>query len=133
MRFSKEMDQALRSLGYMGREGRSLTAREISLNQKIPFEKLSKILQKLSSARVVTARKGRQGGYVLNRPLGELNLLELHLALGESPSVVPCSQGSDCGFEGKCAIRKGLGHFQNDLNRLLKEYSIADITGEALW
>ncbi len=132
MKFSKEMDQALRSLGDLAQTENSLSARDISVRQNIPYEKISKILQRLSSARVVDSRKGRQGGYVLLKPLGQLSLLELHEALGESTDVTPCSRGKICPSRDSCGIKAGLGQFQEDLNRLLRNYSVEDITGAVL-
>ncbi len=129
MKFSREMDQALRSLGYLAGEKESLSAREISESQSIPYEKTSKMLQKLSSARIVSARRGREGGYHLTRPLDELNLLELHRALGETAEVAPCSGNTACRHRGNCGIRTGLSRFQEDLNHLLEVYTVADITG----
>ncbi|MDC7222808.1 MAG: Rrf2 family transcriptional regulator [Spirochaetales bacterium] len=140
MRFSKEMDQALRSLAYLKRENRSLSAREIAREQAIPYDRAGKILQKLASGRLIEGRRGRDGGYRLASPLGEINLLELQKILGEAPKLAPCLGQEDrpgeeedeltCALLEQCGIRAGLGRFQEDLNRLLANYSVADITGE---
>ena len=129
MRFSKEMEQALRSLGWLQRRGVLISAREISDQQDIPFEKLSKILQKLAAGQVVEAYRGRQGGYILKMPLEELSLMDLHLILNESVKVVPCFIGKSCQIQKDCSIQPGMARFQNELDRLLVRYTVADFVG----
>lgn len=128
MRFSKEIDQALRSLSYLGKEKRSLSAREISKNQNIPYEKLCKILQKLSSGKIIHAQRGRQGGYSLSLPLNKLTIAELHSVLGENKNIVPCTGSRGCDVK-NCNLKSGFARFQDDLNKLLSDYTVEDITG----
>lgn len=129
MRFSKEMEQALKSLSYLDRQNRLVSAREVADRQNIPFEKLSKLLQKLAAAEVIEPHRGRQGGYSLNRPLSGISLMELHQILEESAKVVPCLTGEQCLSHRLCTILPGMGRFQQELDQLLNRYSVADFTG----
>lgn len=132
MKFSKEMEQALRSLGYIeSREG-LVNAREIADNQNIPFEKLSKTLQKLAASQIIEAHRGRQGGYSLARPLQTLSLMDLHGILDESSKVVPCFGNKECLSKESCTILPGMEKFQNELDGLLTSYSVADFTVNAM-
>ena len=130
MRFSKEMDQALRCISYLDKTGGSLSARAIAMDQMIPYAKAGKLLQKLAASGIISAQQGRQGGYRLSLPLEDINLLKLQTVLGDSPKLVPCLNSKDCGLDKTCPIRSGLGRFQDDLNRFLGQYSVADLIGE---
>jgi Rrf2 family protein len=75
----------------------------MSRDCKIPLTLLSKVMQLLKSAEIVSAVHGNQGGYVLARPLSEINLLELSRVLvgpvqvaeclGAGKTVCPAQQG----------------------------------------
>lgn len=54
-----------------------LSARELSVQLKASFDHLSKVLQRLTKADLVRPVRGPQGGFVLARPAGEINLLEV--------------------------------------------------------
>lgn len=129
MKFSKEIEQALHSLSYLERAGEMISAREISEGRKIPYEKLSKLLQKLAASNVVKAIRGRQGGYLLNQPLSEISLYDLHCILENSEKLVPCLNGKNCQNHEHCSILPGINLFQRDLEELLSRYTVADFTG----
>lgn len=129
MKFSKEMEQALHSLSYLEKVEEKVSAREISEGRKIPYEKLSKLLQKLAAAGIIKAERGRQGGYRLNRSLSEITLYDLHHLLEDSEKLVPCLNGKTCQRHMHCTILPGINLFQNDLDQLMARYSVADITG----
>ena len=126
MRFSKEMEQALRSLGYLYRNKGLVSARELSDDQGIPFEKLSKVLQKLAAAKIIQAHRGRQGGYSLSQRLEDLKLYDLRLILDDVAKVVPCLTGKPCLSQNKCSIITGMDSFQKELDKLLSRFSAFD-------
>ncbi|MDA3850521.1 MAG: Rrf2 family transcriptional regulator [Spirochaetaceae bacterium] len=128
MRINKDIEQALRSLSYIEKHKGLVNAREISTDLNIPFEKLSKVLQKLAAHGVVKAHRGRQGGYGLARELQSISLEELYTMLEENYYVVPCLSGRECKSHELCQILPGMNRFQIELNSLLKKFSLADFT-----
>lgn len=67
---------ALRALVHLGRSetGQPLLARDIAAAESIPQAFLSKILQSLVQSGLVRSQKGPGGGYVLNRPAGQITV-----------------------------------------------------------
>jgi len=67
---------ALRALVHLGRSdsGHPLLARDIAAAESIPQAFLSKILQSLVQNGLVRSQKGPGGGYVLNRPAGQITV-----------------------------------------------------------
>ncbi len=51
-----------------------VTAKEISERYKIPYELLSKILQKLKRDNVLTSIQGTKGGYQLNKKPEQIDM-----------------------------------------------------------
>jgi Rrf2 family protein len=68
--------QALYDLAFH-RLGQAAGAKEIADRQKIPLRFLEQILQDLRKARIIEARRGPRGGYVLARPPAKISLAEV--------------------------------------------------------
>ena len=73
--------------------GRPMTARQIARAVRVPAGYLSKILQLLARAGVVTSQRGLNGGFVLARPPQELTLLELVRWIDGSRRITVCPLG----------------------------------------
>jgi len=65
MRFNKDIEYALIGLTAMEETTDLLSARDIADEFQIPYDLLSKILQKLVTSGVIASVKGARGGYRL--------------------------------------------------------------------
>ena len=65
MRFTRDLEYALISLIAMGGEESVTSARDIAHAYTVPYERLCKILQRLSAAGILDSMKGAHGGYRL--------------------------------------------------------------------
>jgi Rrf2 family protein len=67
---------ALKALTHLAEayQGGLVRIHEIAEEEEIPEKFLEAILVTLKNARIVTSRRGRQGGYRLRRPPGEIRL-----------------------------------------------------------
>jgi Rrf2 family protein len=85
MRLTKAGDYAMRGLIYLARqeEGQVSLVSEIAAAMNVPESFLAKIFQSLAKAGLVRSHRGYGGGYSLNRPAGDISLLE----------VVECVEG----------------------------------------
>ena len=80
MKITKKGEYALRALvilasAYEGKE--TLTLRQITERDKLPFKFLEQIMIGLKRARLVLSTKGKHGGYVLSRHPKEITLGEI--------------------------------------------------------
>jgi Rrf2 family protein len=73
-------------------DGRTLAARQIALALGASEAHLSKVLQRLARAGLVTSTRGPRGGFRLGRPAREITLLQVYEAI-EGPLGAP-----DCLF-----------------------------------
>lgn len=85
---SRSASHALRALLELAQNPeRWRTMPELAAAADLPAPSLEQLLLKLRRAGVVEARRGRHGGYRLQRPAASLSLAEVLAAL--SPAVVP--------------------------------------------
>ena len=81
------------------KEPTSLT--EISLRQGISISYLEQLFLKLRKNNLVRSARGPSGGYVLNKPPGEIKLLSIISAVDEKIKTVKCKKESKKGCNGK--------------------------------
>ena len=83
LKLGKKAQYALVALFHLDRvhPGSRVSTHELSTQYDIPEPHLGQVLQRMSKAGLLRAAKGVQGGYELNRPLEELRLGDLMLAL----------------------------------------------------
>ncbi len=83
-----------------------ISLREISEKQDISYKYLEQIVPFLKSADLVRSIQGSQGGYVLTRDPGSINLLEILRVLEGQLDLVDCVDEPDiCERENQCVTR----------------------------
>lgn len=101
--------------------GKFYRIQEISESLDLPYHFLSKSLQKLVHAGILTSLRGAAGGVSLSRPASEITLLSIIDAVDGSTFFDACVLGiGDCESEKPCAL-----HAQWDIWRqeMLEMYS----------
>jgi Rrf2 family iron-sulfur cluster assembly transcriptional regulator len=115
MKFSTKSRYAVMAVVDMGlhSNGKPISLQKISERQNIALNYLEQIFSKLRKECVVSSVKGPGGGYILNKPIQDIQLSVIILAVDGSFKMTRCSQGDKCTpLSGKCAthfIWKGLG------------------------
>jgi Rrf2 family protein len=79
IRLSRRCRYAIAAVTYLAKHAGNdpLMAGALAEACDLPEAYLSKVLQRLVRAGVVTSRRGRQGGYVLRKPAARTTLLEI--------------------------------------------------------
>ena len=90
---------------------------------KTSLDHLSKVLQRLVRAGLVTSRRGARGGFLLARPAGEITLLDIWVALEGAVGYASCPLHEDGCPVGSCVF----GNLIEDSNRGIERY-FADTT-----
>lgn len=76
---TREADYAIRTVVHLAglEEGASVSCSEVARWADVPYRFLRKIVSKLVTSGIVKSRRGRRGGLVLERPAGEISLLDV--------------------------------------------------------
>lgn len=130
---SQRSRYALRSLLLLAKEGgQSLSVGEIARRQSIPRKFLEQILLDLKREGFVASRRGKAGGYILQRPADTITFGEV-LRLMDGPiAPLPClsriayQRCQDCADESGCEIRRVFARVANSARDILDRTTIAD-------
>lgn len=80
---SQTAEYALRAVAALAPSaGQLVPTTDLAKLADVPPPYLAKVLQQLASAKLIRGRRGVGGGYTLNRPAEEINLLEVVTAVG---------------------------------------------------
>ena len=131
--FSQTAEYALRAVACLARAaGRPMTTRQLADAARIPGAYLSKILQSLARAGVVTGQRGLNGGFVLGRPPADLTLLDIvHVADG-SRRITACPLDLPGHAPRLCPLHRRLDDAVALAEQALEGVTVADVLGEPL-
>ncbi len=124
----------IKSVCYLAQqpESRFVAIREISDELDIPFQYLTKLLQRLQQGGIIYSRRGNTGGVSLARPAEEITLAEILNVL--EPGFEKCScllHDELCMKTGNCPFGKYWGEIQNRLHDLLNNTDVKWITSNS--
>lgn len=118
--------------------GRTLSAKVLSEFYGIPKEYLSKALQALATAGLVSGATGPSGGYVLSRPPAKITFLDVVEAIEGKEGHFVCreirrnnpSLPSDAPFRSICGIARVMYEADEQWRKVLRKTTLADILKE---
>ncbi len=111
MRLTSFTDYGLRALMRLASDPeRGFSTAELADEFGLSRHHLTKILQRLSQAGIVTTRRGGGGGAMLARPAEDIRLGSVVRILEQGQSLVECfaSDGGRCTITGCCKLIKRL-------------------------
>jgi Rrf2 family protein len=131
---SQKAKYALRALLALARSDRQqpLPIADIAKAQAIPKKFLELILLELKGAELVTSKRGKQGGYFLDRAPNDITFGEVLRLIDGPIAPLPClSQTAyrrckDCDGESDCEIRHVFAHVADATRNILFNTTIAD-------
>ncbi len=128
MIFSQTVEYALRAvvlLADVQREAK--TTQQIATMARIPPDYLSKILQNLRRAEIVSSRRGINGGFVLQRPASEITLLEVVNAIDPIERIRTCPLKLKSHGSNLCELHRRLDQSIASVERTLATGTIAEL------
>lgn len=130
MNFNKTTEYALRIFGFIAvNEDKLYRAEDIYKNLNIPLRYLRKLLTSLSKSGLMISVQGKSGGYRLARKTSDISLLDIVQAMEDQQPDGVCFFGfNDCAFERKCAIHDKWASVRENINNVLSNTSLADLT-----
>lgn len=136
MKISRKAEYALRALAVMGRApvGTTFSIQEISSSERIPLKFLEQILVILKNAGLLRSRRGVGGGYRLNRPPSEINLLDVVSAVDGPVNLMSCAPAAaggrndcECGLRGGCSLGRTFADLQQRVRDWMSVTTVADV------
>jgi Rrf2 family protein len=132
IRLSKKVEYGLIAIRHIATmpAGDIVTAKEIADTYGIPYELLSKVLQKLTKSGLISSHQGMRGGYALARPPVEIPVSLIISAIeGTRQAIVQClSEGPQtCNVFTVCTIKSPLTKVQANIERAFSTMNLSEI------
>ena len=133
LKLSKKAEYALMAAKFMALNNNTgySSAKEISERYEIPYQLVSKVLQKLVKGEIAVSTKGMNGGFSLTREPDNISLLDIIKAVEKDYKIVDCMQpngnSSDCSNFDCCKIKDPLSEIQRKIDKIFIETSLAQI------
>lgn len=132
---SKKAKYAINALVFIAKhsDDQPISVSRISEEQNIPLKFLETILTELKNAGIVNSKKGKYGGYTLNKPPGEVNMAMIMRLFDGAIGLLPCVtykfyvRCEECIDEETCGIRQITMEVRNETVKRLKKATLADI------
>ena len=119
---NKKIEYALMALKHMSAKNKTdlTSVKELCESYKMPFDVMSKVMQKLSTSEILHSEKGAHGGYYIIENLNSVNLLDLtEMIIGEKGiTSCTCKSAVTCSILTTCNV---IGPI-NDLNERLRSF-----------
>ena len=124
-------DYAVRAalcLARRGGQGGYIKIREVAQTMALPASYTPQVLRLLAEAGLAEARAGRDGGYRLTRPPGEVALLEVVEAAEGPFTLERCIlRGGPCHWEEACAVHGAWSAAVQACRDSLRQTTLADL------
>jgi Rrf2 family protein len=129
---SQTAEYALRAVVTLATEpSNPRTAQDISRESRIPPDYLSKVLNSLARAGVVTSQRGRGGGFQTVQPATQLTVLEVVAAVDPVKRIKTCPLGLKAHGTNLCPLHRKLDDALKSVEEAFATTTIASLVGEA--
>lgn len=100
---------------------------DISQRQDISLSYLEQLFAKLRRHGVVCSVRGPGGGYKLNRPMEDISISDIVIAIDEPVDVTKCNGAADCQNGSQCLTHGLWVDLSEKIFQFLSDVSIADL------
>jgi Rrf2 family protein len=106
----------------------------VARSEKLPHAYIEQLVRELRRAALVTATRGKAGGYQLARPAADISLAEAVRALDGPLLEMPCA-GADnletCDRPQDCSVHEVFSRVHDSLEETLSTMTLADVVATA--
>lgn len=129
MILSKTAEHAVRVLAFIARgEEKPYSAKFLADELDIPYKYLASLMTKLSKGGLLRPIKGRDGGFLISKPIDEIYLSDVLYILENYEHYDMCVLGCDqCDLSDPCMLHDPWSKLRSDINRFLKNTSISNL------
>ena len=135
MIYSRAAEYAIRAFVDLAEreQGEYSLVKDIAERTGAPMHFLSKILQQLTRRGWVRSNKGRTGGFRLESPAADINLLQIVEAIDGTEDYKRCISGfPECNDQMPCGMHDSWKRLRSAIMGYLEQTSIADLAQAAV-
>jgi Rrf2 family transcriptional regulator, nitric oxide-sensitive transcriptional repressor len=129
--FSQTVEYALRAVVHLAAlPGEPQTAQQIAVRTKVPAPYLSKVLQHLARAGLVTSQRGIHGGFALNIPAERLTIFQVVQAVDPICRIETCPLGLEAHGVNLCPLHRRMDDALAQVEGALRATTLAEVLSE---
>jgi len=125
--FSKTTEYALRAAVCLASSKEPTTAQRIARSTGVPVGYMSKVLNALVRAGLVSSQRGPAGGFVLARLPSQISMLDVVNSVEPLPRVLGCPLGVDEHTHSLCPLHNILDRLAENAEQLLSRTTLSDL------
>lgn len=129
----KQVEYALMALADMqsANPGKLFAVRELSDRHQVPFDVMSKTMQRLGRAGILRSVQGPHGGYQIIKNLSGVSLFDLMEAVLGGVATVNClKKGVECPLAETCNVSGSMRELDARLRRLYAGIMLGELIAE---
>jgi Rrf2 family protein len=131
MMISRTAEYALRAVVWLaGETDQAVGTKAISEAAQVPAGYLSKVLQILSRAGIVSSTPGRSGGFRLTRRPAEISVLDVVNAVDPIQRIHTCPLHLKSHDKELCPLHRRLDHVMAEMEEAFARATIAELLAE---
>jgi len=127
LKLSRLTDYAVAALVRLGTGDGVQTTPGIAAAIGVPEPTVAKVLKALGARGLVISTRGAHGGYRLGRPMGEIAVSEVILAIDGPIALTSCVDGGDCESQSMCPIVGRWDPVNEAIRSALARITLADM------
>jgi Rrf2 family protein len=130
--FSQTLEYALRAVVCLAQsDPKPLTTHQIAQSTRVRESYLSKVLQLLGKADLISATRGAGGGYVLSVPPAELSILQVANAIDPLKRITQCPLGLKSHGANLCPLHRRLDRVIADAEEAFRKTFVSELINPA--
>jgi Rrf2 family protein len=133
IKISKSVEYSILALKYISDNENfsGISSRKISDELNIPYELLSKLLQRLVKQGIIKSKQGKYGGYNMGISSDQLSILKIVHAVDENIQLTNCTfdeaNEENCSRIDDCCIRTPFWNLQNKINKMFDQITLKEL------
>lgn len=132
LHLTQKVDYALIILMNLAKNSKeSVSIRQIATSSQLSFLFLQKIASILQKNKIITAERGKYGGYKLTKDPNKLTIKEIIEAMEGPIAIIPClksfSEPECCRKNKNCEIKSGLQKINQEIEGFLAKKTLSQI------
>ena len=132
LKMTRKVEYALIVLQHLSQrpQGELTTVKEVCDTYRAPFEVVAKVMQQLSSKKILKSEQGAHGGYLIQCDLSKYSFFDLVQIIEGPVGVVRClhrKQASNCELFSSCNIVSPVNFLNERLLQFYRELTLSEL------
>ena len=126
---STKIEYGLNLLTTLAESKDRISLRQVAKQTNMPYRFLNKIARDLVQAKLIKAKEGKGGGFVLTKKPNTITISQILKALGEPLDIAQCFSNKHCPIDSlkKCKMKLVWARIKKNIDQELNKTTLKDL------